>query len=185
MDQKDALNIAMQYTSTIESQYDVRIRGITKVINVKGELGKKYASKSKYGLTFNKTFQEACMPSAHEIGPDGWLKYKKKKYFSKDYHTISVSDQKKLIQKVSQAALILKKNFGATRVFVFGSLLDRTRYTSDSDIDIAVEGISHSDYWKAWRVVDNYLVDQYVDFIDINDLDERFRNNIINQGLPV
>ncbi|ETR65540.1 MAG: DNA polymerase beta domain-containing protein [Candidatus Magnetoglobus multicellularis str. Araruama] len=92
---------------------------------------------------------------------------------------------KKLIQKVSQVSQVLKKDFGATRVFVFGSLLDRSRYTNDSDIDIAVEGIAHADYWKAWRVVENYLTDQCVDFIDINDLDEVFRNSIIHQGLSV
>jgi len=125
------------------------------------------------------------MPSAHEIGPEGWIKYKKRNNFTPKYHLISAHDQKKLIQKVSQVSQVLKKDFGATRVFVFGSLLDRSRYTNDSDIDIAVDGIAHADYWKAWRVVDNYLTDQYVDFIDINDLDELFRNNIIHQGLSV
>jgi predicted nucleotidyltransferase len=125
------------------------------------------------------------MPSAHEIGPNGWLKYKKKKNFTPNYHTISADEQKKIIQKVSQAAKLLKKDFGATRVFVFGSLLDQTRYTKDSDIDIAVEGIAHEDYWKAWRIVDNFLADQCVDFIDINDLDDIFRNNIIHQGVSV
>ena len=125
------------------------------------------------------------MPSAHEIGPDGWLKYKKKKNLLSDYHMISAHEQKQLIHQVSQAAQILKKDFGATRVFVFGSLLDRTRYTNDSDIDIAVEGIAHADYWKAWRVIDNCLPNQCVDFIDINDLDDIFRNNIIHQGLSV
>ncbi|KPA09468.1 DNA polymerase subunit beta [Candidatus Magnetomorum sp. HK-1] len=125
------------------------------------------------------------MPSAHEIGPDGWRKYKKKNNYAKNYHTLSVHDQNKLMQKISQAAQILKRDFGATRVFVFGSLLDRTRYTNDSDIDIAVEGVAHENYWKAWRVVDNFISDQLVDFIDLSDLDEVFQNTIIHQGLSV
>ena len=72
------------------------------------------------------------------------LKYKKKKLLSDD-HMISAHEQKQQIHQVSQAAQILKKDFGATRVFVFGSLLDRTRYTNDSDI----EGIAHANYWKS------------------------------------
>jgi predicted nucleotidyltransferase len=46
-----------------------------------------------------------------------------------------------------QAAEILKKKYGASRVVVFGSLLHPTRYHLGSDIDLAVWDIR--DYFRA------------------------------------
>ena len=39
-------------------------------------------------------------------------------------------------------------------MYLFGSLLDLARFRIDSDIDLAVEGREPSEYWEAWRVVD-------------------------------
>jgi predicted nucleotidyltransferase len=124
------------------------------------------------------------MPSAYELGPEGWQKYKCKNNRAKT-PSLSIEEQKSILQKISKAAHFLKKDFGATRVLIFGSLLYRDQYTNQSDIDIAVDGIRHEDYWKAWRSVEHFLPDQLVDFIDINDLEESFRLNIIKKGVSV
>ncbi|WP_448572260.1 nucleotidyltransferase family protein [Trichothermofontia sp.] len=47
-----------------------------------------------------------------------------------------------------QAAHILKTEFGAERVVVFGSLLDETFHEA-SDIDLAVWGLPEADYYDA------------------------------------
>jgi predicted nucleotidyltransferase len=47
------------------------------------------------------------------------------------------------------AAVILKQTFGATGVFLFGSLADGGPFHARSDIDLGVEGLQPGDYWRA------------------------------------
>ncbi len=46
-------------------------------------------------------------------------------------------------------ARILKERFGASRVILFGSMLDTERLTPHSDIDLAVRGLPERDYFRA------------------------------------
>lgn len=48
-----------------------------------------------------------------------------------------------------RAAKLLRKNFGATKVVLFGSLLNRSWFTPWSDIDLAVWGIPKDQYFSA------------------------------------
>lgn len=48
-----------------------------------------------------------------------------------------------------QGARLLKEDFGASRVVVFGSLLDADRIYPRSDIDLAVWGMDPKLYFKA------------------------------------
>ena len=47
------------------------------------------------------------------------------------------------------AAHILREEFGASRVVVFGSVLDETRFHATSDLDLAVWGLPPANYIKA------------------------------------
>ena len=64
-----------------------------------------------------------------------------------------VTQMKELQQKGWQvakiAATVLKKEFGAQRVVLFGSMLDAEHMTWHSDIDLAIWGVSPQDYLKA------------------------------------
>ena len=48
-----------------------------------------------------------------------------------------------------QCARILKEQFGARRVVLFGSLLEPQRMTWHSDLDLAVWGLPERDYFRA------------------------------------
>lgn len=48
-----------------------------------------------------------------------------------------------------EAAEILKREFGACRVVVFGSLLDQQRIHLQSDVDLAVWGLNPKYYFQA------------------------------------
>jgi predicted nucleotidyltransferase len=48
-----------------------------------------------------------------------------------------------------QCARILKEQFGAQRVVLFGSLLEPQRMTWHSDLDLAVWGLPERDYFRA------------------------------------
>jgi predicted nucleotidyltransferase len=52
-------------------------------------------------------------------------------------------------QVAHTAAQILRERYGVSRVRVFGSLLEPSRFHADSDVDLAVEGLASSDYWDA------------------------------------
>jgi predicted nucleotidyltransferase len=45
---------------------------------------------------------------------------------------------------------MVSEKFGAKRVILFGSCLNNPEQAA-GDIDIAVEGLSKSDYWDFWR----------------------------------
>lgn len=52
------------------------------------------------------------------------------------------------------AAQVLKEQFGATAVILFGSVAHNTGFHADSDIDLAAAGIAPADFWRAWAALD-------------------------------
>ena len=48
-----------------------------------------------------------------------------------------------------KAAQILRERYGVKRVRVFGSLLHPERFHAESDVDLAVEGLTAQEYWDA------------------------------------
>lgn len=61
---------------------------------------------------------------------------------------------------------LLREQFGASRVKVFGSLVDKDRYTRWSDIDLAVWDIAPEQYFKALGAVNDLSADIKVDLIE-------------------
>lgn len=43
-----------------------------------------------------------------------------------------------------------QKNPVLEKAYVFGSILERGNFTSDSDLDIGVEGLKEKEYFKVW-----------------------------------
>ncbi|MGK7903248.1 MAG: nucleotidyltransferase family protein [Hormoscilla sp.] len=57
--------------------------------------------------------------------------------------------QKQAWEFARTLANLLREKYGATRVVVFGSLLDRTGFNPNADIELAVWGIPDRVYFKA------------------------------------
>ncbi len=57
--------------------------------------------------------------------------------------------RKAALKDARKMAGILVKEFGATRIIVFGSILDKEAFDEASDIDIAVEGLRKPAYFTA------------------------------------
>jgi len=72
----------------------------------------------------------------------------------------------------------ISKKYGVKRVLLFGSSLDKKR--KSNDIDIAVEGISHKDFFKYY----GDLLLQLSKPVDVIDLDgsSKFINLIKKEG---
>lgn len=66
-----------------------------------------------------------------------------------------------------QAAKLLKEQFGAGKVILFGSLARSDFFHRRSDVDLAVDGIKSQDFWRAWCALDALGVEFEIDLVDI------------------
>ena len=83
-----------------------------------------------------------------------------------------------------QAAEILRREFGATRVRLFGSLLDACRVRAESDVDLAVEGLAEGRYLEAVaRVLD--LSDFSVDIVQVESANPKILAVIEARGVDL
>ncbi len=71
-------------------------------------------------------------------------------------------------QAANQATDILKVQFKATRVVVFGSLVHKVGFTRWSDVDIAAWGIAPEDTFRAIGVISELKTDVPVNLVDVN-----------------
>ena len=84
-----------------------------------------------------------------------------------------------------EVAALLYEQFGATQVAVFGSLTEPMWFTSGSDIDIAVSGLSHDAYDKAYKKIMNFDSEFKIDFINLDISKGIFRERVKHQAIPI
>jgi len=82
-----------------------------------------------------------------------------------------------------EAKELLFNNFHATRVVVFGSLLDETRFTPWSDVDLAVWGLEIADTFHAMAAVYGMDPDIPVNLVDIQCCRSALRSAIKQEGV--
>lgn len=83
-----------------------------------------------------------------------------------------------------QAAELLKQEFGAQRVRLFGSLLEVRRIRQESDIDLAVDGLDDRRYLEAVaQLLD--LSDFSIDLVQVEYAAPRIRQIIDQQGVDL
>ncbi|MCS6830967.1 MAG: nucleotidyltransferase domain-containing protein [Armatimonadota bacterium] len=86
---------------------------------------------------------------------------------------------------VGQAAEVLRRDFGATRVVVFGSLLRPSTFGEQSDVDLAAWGIQPQDTLRAMSAV-AYLDEQIeVNLVDVNTCKPSVLQVIASEGVDV
>lgn len=68
-----------------------------------------------------------------------------------------------------EAAAMLRTKFGATNVYLFGSLAQPGAFTEVSDIDLAVEGLRSRDYFRALAAVMSLDRRFRIDLVDLAD----------------
>jgi uncharacterized protein len=70
----------------------------------------------------------------------------------------------------------------AVRVFLFGSVADPDLYHLDSDLDLAVQGLSPEEYWAAWQEVEGCAGAARVDLVRLETAGESLRERIRREG---
>jgi predicted nucleotidyltransferase len=126
------------------------------------------------------------MPTALELGPEGWRPYaeavvSRRSSVAKTEH--EVRERERLLSLVRQVAVLLKARFGAKKVILFGSMAHEAWFASDSDIDLAVEGIKAQDYWRAWETAEKLIEGRLVDLIDLESASGSLRESIERYGV--
>ncbi len=92
--------------------------------------------------------------------------------------------QRQGLQVAQRAAQVLKQDFHAHRVRLFGSLLDPRRVRAESDVDLAVEGLADSRYLEAVaQLLD--LSSFSVDLVQWEHASPRLRTVIHQQGVDL
>jgi predicted nucleotidyltransferase len=81
-------------------------------------------------------------------------------------------------QVARAAAALLRREFGASRVVVYGSLADRARFTRWSDIDLAAWGIPPALFYRAVAAVIGLSAQFKVDLVSPDDVRPSIRHAI-------
>lgn len=128
------------------------------------------------------------MPTALELSREGWKHYMEAA--SRRLEPVAVRPEveetrKQLLTRVHKAAAALKSRFAVRRVVVFGSLAHAAWFVSDSDVDLAVEGLAPKDYWQAWKMVEEIISDRSVDLVEIEAARESLRQAIERDGIEL
>ena len=84
-----------------------------------------------------------------------------------------------------QAADLLKAEFGAKRVTVFGSLARNEGFSARSDIDLMVEGIAAQDFWRAWCALDQLTRDFEIELVASEEATAKLREMVALEGVEL
>lgn len=128
------------------------------------------------------------MPTALELTREGWKSYleaARRRPAPPELTPAERRARERLLERIREAAAVVKARFGARRVMLFGSLAHAAWFMADSDVDLAVEGLVGDDYWQAWRLVEEIIGDRPVDLIEIEMVGESLRRAIQRYGIEL
>ncbi|MCY3744197.1 MAG: hypothetical protein OXH00_24560 [Candidatus Poribacteria bacterium] len=96
---------------------------------------------------------------------------------------------KELVQRAWETArrlaIVLYRDFGATKVAVFGSLTEPKRFRQNSDIDILVWGVSYDKCLDALWETKGLDSEFKIDIINFKSVDRLFRERILSEAIPI
>ena len=123
------------------------------------------------------------MPSrtAKDILPALWKQYRPFRSVA-DERSSSAAESARTV--ASAIARELKSRFSASRVMLFGSLA-RGDFHRWSDIDLAVWGVSPTDYYRAVAFACGFSDLFKVDLVDVEDCSESLRQHIQREGVEL
>jgi len=112
--------------------------------------------------------------------------YKRSARIREDEQKQALLQRRESAWKVArQAASVLKEQFGATRVVVFGSLAHGAWFNVRSDIDLMVEDLPSDKFWRAWAALDPISNGFEIDLVANDEMTERLREVIEQEGMEL
>lgn len=126
--------------------------------------------------------------TALDLSPEALKKYrpldairKRRAKFSAEI----VSRRRRAMSAARKAAKLLKAEFGAKEVILFGSLARRVGFTLWSDIDLASRGIPSEKYLAAMDTVLHLSPEFKIDLVELETCLPAMRKSIKEEGKPI
>jgi predicted nucleotidyltransferase len=92
------------------------------------------------------------------------------------------SRRRRAMLAARKAADLLRTEFGAKEVILFGSLARRGSFTLYSDIDLAVRGIAPEKFFSASAAIERVDVSFQIDLVELETCAAAVRQNIEKDG---
>jgi len=125
------------------------------------------------------------MPTALELKREEWRAYNPSAGL-KRYKKTDISTRKtEALELARKAANLLRKEFGATKVVIFGSLAHGEWFSPRSDIDLAAWGIIPESFYSAVALVTGLSSSFRVDLVDIGECKPGLRKAIEEGGIEI
>lgn len=97
---------------------------------------------------------EGLAMATTEISPEKMAQYIEGARSREALRRSQQEERRAMARRLAEAAaLVLRREFGATRVVLFGSVVTG-RFNEGSDIDLAVEGLAAERYFAAWAAAE-------------------------------
>ncbi|NIR51489.1 nucleotidyltransferase domain-containing protein [candidate division KSB1 bacterium] len=90
--------------------------------------------------------------------------------------------RRRALEVAKELSTLLKNEFGAKKVYLFGSSLSNDTFYLHSDIDLGVEGIAPEKYLRALYEVNALHHGFKVDLIDLETCDDYLKRRILTKG---
>lgn len=127
------------------------------------------------------------MPTALEMKPKEWRKFKNLNQIIavREQSRLVVERRIKALNVAQKAASILRKQFHAKKVVMFGSITCPEIFTIWSDIDLAVWGIEPDDFFSAVASVTGLTSEFKIDLVDPETCREPIKDSIQKFGVEI
>jgi predicted nucleotidyltransferase len=112
------------------------------------------------------------------LAPDAYVAYWRQRQAQGRARSLRLSQQARA--DAARIATLLRRDFGVTRVVLFGSLVSGC-FLPDSDIDLAVEGLAAAAFFPALAQASR-LSEFPLDLKPIDDLAPHFRMRVLLTG---
>jgi predicted nucleotidyltransferase len=126
--------------------------------------------------------------TALELSPEEWKTYRPDTIAaqrSEDERKAIRQRRQKAIRLARRAAKLLREEFGAKRVMLFGSLAHRGWFTRWSDIDLAAWGIPPKKFYAAVAAMTAMSEAFRIDLVDPEACSPSLREAILSEGIPL
>ncbi|MDX1522406.1 MAG: nucleotidyltransferase domain-containing protein [Anaerolineae bacterium] len=109
------------------------------------------------------------MPTIHNLAPEKLAVYRAAAQRRREQQQSELDDRRAQAWIAArQAARLLKAQFKATRVVLFGSLARGAGFTRWSDVDIAAWGIASEDTFRAIGAILDMDTEVAINLVDVN-----------------
>jgi len=126
--------------------------------------------------------------TALDLSPEELKKYRPLDAIKKRRAKFSVeitSRRRRAMIAARKAAKLLKTEFGASEVILFGSLARRGSFSLYSDIDLAVRGIAPEKFFAVSAAIERVDVNFQIDLVDLETCPPAVFKKIEKDGKPL